>query len=91
MTPELPRAPMSDPWLMALQTASMSASPSAQPGHHRLERERHVGAGVAVRDRVDVEAVESFLVRLQRIAVGHDDGSEVGGVEALPRCHERRA
>jgi len=29
ITPELPRAPMSEPWLMALHTAAMSSTPSS--------------------------------------------------------------
>ena len=29
ITPELPRAPMSEPWLIALHTAAISAGPSS--------------------------------------------------------------
>ena len=58
ITPELPRAPISEPWLIALQTSAMSASAPPSSAHHRLERERHVRAGVAVGHRVDVEPVE---------------------------------
>ena len=41
----------------------------ADLGAHRLERERHVGAGVAVGDRVHVEPVQLLLVRAQDVAV----------------------
>ena len=78
MTPELPRAPISEPRLIAWQTSSIdSAVP--QLGAHRLERQRHVGAGVAVGDRVDVEAVQLLLVRAQRVAEPEHGLAQIGG------------
>ena len=65
MTPELPRAPMSEPRLIAWHTSSIDSA-VAELGAHRLERERHVRAGVAVGHRVDVEPVQLLLVGAQR-------------------------
>ena len=42
-----------------------------------FERERHVGAGVAVGHRVDVEAVQLFLVVAQHVAVGGDHAAQI--------------
>ena len=67
MTPELPRAPMSEPRLIAWQTSSIDVG-VGERGADRLERERHVGAGVAVGDRVDVEPVQLLLVRADGVA-----------------------
>ena len=83
MTPELPRAPMSDPWLIALHTPAMSSAPS-ELGHHRLQGEGHVGAGVAVGHRVDVEPVEALLVGPQGVAVADHAGAQVLGSPASP-------
>ena len=43
----------------------------------RFERERHVGAGVAVGHRVDVEAVQLFLVVAQHVAVRGDHAAQI--------------
>ncbi len=53
----------------------------------RFQRQGHVGPGVAVGHRVDVEAVEGGPVRYQRVAVGADDAGQVDGRQAL-RCRE---
>ena len=70
ITPELPRAPMSEPWLMALQAAARSAPAPSSSVDDRLEGEGHVRAGVAVGHRVDVEPVDagSWWAR-ERVAV----------------------
>ena len=68
MTPEFPRAPISEPWAMARQVASRSGeSRVVELVGHRLHGEGHVGAGVAVGDRVDVEAVDQLLVGAQPV------------------------
>ena len=53
----------------------------ADLGAHRLERQRHVRAGVAVGDRVHVEPVELLLVAAERVAVGGDDPGQRGAVD----------
>ena len=37
-------------------------------GHHRVQRAGHVGAGIAIRHRVHVEAVDAVGVHLHRVA-----------------------
>ena len=51
-------------------------------GAHRLQRQRHVGAGVAVRNGVDVEPVQLFLVRAQRVAVAQHRPAQIGSRQA---------
>ena len=58
ITPLLPRAPISDPWLMASHVASSPARAPVHLGDDGVERAGHVGAGVAVGHRVDVEPVD---------------------------------
>ena len=73
MTPELPRAPISEPWAMARQVASRSGDVEAgELVGHRLEGEGHVGAGVAVGHRVDVEPVDQLLVGAEPVPVRGD-------------------
>ncbi len=55
---------------------------------HRLERERHVRARVAVGNRVHVQPVQLFLVGAQRVAKPQDRLTEVGSGEAGQRVHE---
>ena len=86
MTPELPRAPISEPRLIAWHTSAIDSA-VAELGAHRLERERHVRAGVAVGDRVDVEPVQLFLVGAQRVAEAQHRLAQVGGAEAGQRRH----
>ena len=59
----------------------------ADLGAHRLERQRHVGPGVAVGHRIDVEQVELVLVAPERVAVAHHDLGERGAVERSERGH----
>ena len=77
MTPELPRAPISAPKLMAAATRSAGwpavASASSSAALHRRE---HVRAGVAVGDRVDVERVDLVDVRLEVRDGGAERGEE---------------
>ena len=84
----MPRAPMSEPWLMALHVDGMS-SHAVELGHHRLEGERHVRARVAVGHRVDVEPVDDVLVGAERVAVTGDHGPQVVGA-AVARASARR-
>jgi hypothetical protein len=60
-----------------------------QLGHHRVERERHVGARVAVGHGVDVEPVDRLLVGLQRVPEGHGCRPKVGGAQARKGGHGR--
>jgi hypothetical protein len=59
-------------------------------GHDRLEGERHVGAGVAVGHRVDVEAVDVRLVGPQRVAVLAHRVAQGDGVESVEHGHDGR-
>ncbi len=77
MTPELPRAPISEPRLIAWQTSSIESA-VAQLAAHGFERERHVRAGIAVGYRVDVQPVELFLVRAERVAEAQHRLAQVG-------------
>ena len=56
---------------------------------HGLEGERHVRAGVAVRDRVDVEPVDDLLVRAQRVPVRVDHLAQLVGAELVLRGHDQ--
>ena len=74
---------------MASATLAMSG-PSAlgELPDHRLEGERHVGAGVTVGDRVDVEPVDLLLVGAQGVPVGRDNRRpDSPAVQALQRPH----
>ena len=59
ITPLLPRAPISEPWLMASHVPARSSRRRLHLGDHRVERAGHVGAGVAVGHRVHVEPVDA--------------------------------
>ena len=65
MTPEFPRAPISDAWPIALQTAGEPepGGTLVELGHHGLDREGHVGAGVAVGHRIDVQPIDVALMQ----------------------------
>ena len=54
---------------------------AGQLGHHRLQGQRHVRAGVAVGHRVDVQGVERLLVEPQDVPVGRHRRREVGRPE----------
>ncbi len=86
MTPELPRAPISEPRLIAWQTSAID-SDCCSSCADRFERERHVGAGVAVGDRVDVEPVQLLLVRAERVAEPQQGLAQVRCAQAVQRRH----
>ena len=46
-------------------------------GDDRADGERHVGAGIAVGNGVDVELVDGVLVGRERFAVADEYGAEV--------------
>ena len=46
-------------------------------GHHGLEGQGHVGAGVAVGHRVDIQAVDVPLVRAQRVTEAAHHGAQI--------------
>ena len=87
ITPELPRAPISEPWLKLVATASRSSwVPRPRPRLVQLDgldSQRHVGPGVPVGDGVHVEAVESGPVLRQRVAIDAHNTSQVSGREAV--------
>ena len=79
MTPELPRAPMSEPWPMARHTSD-SADPdghAVELGHHRLEREGHVRARVAIGHRIDIQAVDVHLVGPECVPIAAHHGAQL--------------
>ena len=69
ITPELPRAPMSEPWPMAWQHLGQPGArlDALELADHGLEREHHVGPGVPVGHRKDVQAVDVLLVEPQGV------------------------
>ena len=83
---------MSEPCGIAVHTAPFRGGVGVGVGavelpDHRLEGERHVGAGVAVGHGVDVEAVQLVLVGAECVAIGGDDATQVGGTERLEDAH----
>jgi hypothetical protein len=56
-------------------------------GGDRGQREGHVAPGIAIGHRVDVEAVDAVLVRLEGVSECGDDEPEIVGTEALERGH----
>ena len=79
ITPEFPRAPISEPCPIALQTSSRPASSAhtIQLGDDGLEGQGHVRARVPVGHRVDVQPVDVGLVQPERVPVPPHDGAEV--------------
>ena len=51
----------------------------------RIQRAGHVRAGVAIGDRVDVQAVDARGVLTHRVPKGHDRAPQPIGVETLVR------
>ena len=58
ITPLLPRAPISEPWLIASQVAADLGRRLVHLGDHGVEGAGHVRAGVAVGHRIHVEPVD---------------------------------
>ena len=82
---------MSEPWLIALQTAAMSGWRGLDLGDHRLEGQAHVRAGVAVGHRVDVEPVDRLAVRRQGVSIRRDQLPQFVRVEEAVAGHPRDA
>ena len=80
---------MSEPWLSDRASVAISSGPAGGVDLFldRLQRQGHVRAGVAVRNREDVEAIEGSPVGDQSVAVSTHDGGKVGCREAV-RCRE---
>ena len=57
---------------------------------HRLDRERHVRARVAIGHGVDVEAVHHLLVIPQDVPVGGEHPSDIGRLQRRGRRHGQR-
>ena len=89
ITPLLPRAPISEPWLMASHVGvEVALGRVVHLGDDGVERARHVGAGVAVGHRVDVEAVEAAGVGAHRVAERRDDVAQGTRIEPFQGGHE---
>ena len=87
MTPELPRAPMSAPKLMAAAIAlGRLAGDRLRLVQGGLDRGQHVRAGVAVGDRVDVELVDLVDVGLE-VGDGRPERLEQAVAVAGPSGH----
>ena len=71
ITPELPLAPMRDPWAIALHTCarlwSLNRHCLVELRDHGLDGEGHVRPCVPVGNRIDVEPVDRLLVRSQQV------------------------
>ena len=88
MTPELPRAPISAPKLIA---AAIALDRDVRDGLRLVERglhgRVHVRAGVAVGNRVDVEAVDLVDVGLE-VGDGRPERVEQAGAVAGAAGHQ---
>ena len=88
ITPELPRAPISAACATASTIAwrphlvDLAPVDALQGLDHRLQRERHVVAGVAVGDREHVQVVHLVTTLVELAVGGRDDPAESldGGV-----------
>ena len=91
MTPEFPRAPMREPCPMALHTSARPATgvDALELADHGLEGQGHVGAGVAVGHRVDVQAVDVALVQPEGVPVAPHHGAQVVGAQGRRGGHGR--
>ena len=56
-------------------------------GANRFEGERHVGAGVAIGDGVDVERVDHFLVTKKQVTERCNDSSDFLRAKSLGHRH----
>ena len=86
ITPELPRAPIERAVGDRLAHLGHRLG-RAELLDHRLEREGHVRAGVAVGHRVDVQPVQRLLMDAQRIPEAGDDLTDVGRAELVESRH----
>ena len=88
ITPELPRAPMSAPKLIAAATRSAGcAGDRLRLVERGPDRREHVRAGVAVGDRVDVQAVDLLDVGLE-VGDGRPERLEEPGPVTGPAPHQ---
>ena len=86
MTPELPLAPIRAPCATAWTTAE--ARTRLDGGHFlqsRLHGQKHVGAGVAIWHREDVESIHRLVVLIKPCRRSMEQLSKVLPVEALYR------
>ena len=56
----------------------------------RLDRQRHVGPGIAIRDGIDVQSVHHILVASQDVSIGAQDLADVHGRQRRRRAHGQR-
>ena len=54
---------------------------------YRLERQRHVGTGIAVGNRVDIQPVDDLLMASEEVAVDPHQGPYRGGIESFVGRH----
>ena len=59
-------------------------------GDHGIERASHVGTGVAVWDRVDVEPIDALGMDFHRVAERDDRAAQCFGAEPFQRGHADR-
>ena len=71
------------------QVVGPAIADSIEGAHNRVDGEAHVGAGVAVGDGVDVQAVDGVLMGSERVPVVGDDGLQVACPQPLERLHAR--
>ena len=98
MTPELPRAPMSDPWAIALHTAAMSdPTVGARRSGPSLELDQPHSAQVRAMlvpvspsgTGIDVQGVDGVLVVAQAVAKAGHRRRQVSRPERPQRLHGR--
>ena len=60
-------------------------------GYHRFQGERHIGAGIAVGNRVDIQLVDDVAVHAEGVSEPLHSGSQSLGAQAVcrhdPRCY----
>jgi CspA family cold shock protein len=61
-----------------------------QFGYDGIERSHHVGTGVAVGHRIDVQFVDIGLMTLQRVAIGHQGVTQGIGSQLFQHGHAER-
>ena len=96
IAPELPRAPSSAASATRVRSwPACGSGPVAQRCEHGLQRQREVGAGVAVGHREHVDLVDHFLARDEAVDAGAQRGGELRAVEREDgrngRVHRRSA
>jgi hypothetical protein len=61
-----------------------------EAGDDRLDGQRHVGAGVAIGNGVDVEAVDDLLMSAQDVPIALEHPADIGRLQRRGRRHGQR-